>query len=202
MLIIGIAGGTGSGKTSLVEELLIRFEKKEVSFLSQDSYYHDTSNLSYSKRTQLNFDHPDAIDFNLLVKHIEELKNGKIIQQPVYSFKEHNRTGKSIPISPNKVLLVEGILLFTHSALRKLLDVKIYVKADDDERLIRRLKRDINQRGRTLEEILNRYQKTLKPMHQQFIAPSKEFADLIIPTNQYNKAAVDIVQAIIQQGLD
>jgi len=202
MLIIGIAGGTGSGKTSLVEELLTRFEKKEVSFLSQDSYYHDTSNLSHSKRTQLNFDHPDAIDFNLLVKHIEELKNGKIIQQPVYSFKEHNRTGKSIPISPNKVLLVEGILLFTHSALRKLLDVKIYVEADDDERLIRRLKRDINQRGRTLEEILNRYQKTLKPMHQQFIAPSKEFADLIIPTNQYNKAAVDIVQAIIQQGLD
>lgn len=202
MLIIGIAGGTGSGKTTVVNTIVDELQHEEVEVISQDSYYRDTSELTYEERTQINFDHPQSIDFDLLVKHLKLLRKGQTIPQPVYSFKEHNRTGQIIETPPKKVMLVEGILILTNPKLRELFDIKIYVHADSDERLIRRLKRDLKERGRDLDEVLNRYQTTLKPMHQQFIEPSKEFADIIIPNNRYNTVAVDIVQTIIRQRLD
>lgn len=201
MLIIGIAGGTGSGKTTVVNQIIEELKNEEVDVISQDSYYQDTSHLSYEERTKINFDHPKSIDFDLLVSHLKDLKAGRSIQQPVYSFKEHNRTKDTITIHPRKVIIVEGILILTHPDIREMFDIKIYVHADSDERLIRRLKRDIAERGRDLDEVLNRYQTTLKPMHQQFIEPTKEFADIIIPTNRYNTVAVDIVQTIIRQRL-
>lgn len=201
MLIIGIAGGTGSGKTTVVNQIIDELKHEEVDVISQDSYYQDTTHLSFEDRKKINFDHPKSIDFELMAEHLEQLRSGKSIQQPVYSFKEHNRTGEFVEIQPRKVVIVEGILILTHPEIRDLFDIKIYVHADSDERLIRRLKRDIAERGRDLEEVLWRYQTTLKPMHQQFIEPTKEFADIIIPTNRYNTVAVDIVQTIIKDRL-
>lgn len=201
MLIIGIAGGTGSGKTTVVNQITEELKHEEVDVISQDSYYQDTSHLSFEDRKKINFDHPKSIDFELLAEHLRELRSGNSIQQPVYSFKEHNRTGETIEIQPRKVVIVEGILILTHPEIRELFDIKIYVHADSDARLIRRLKRDIAERGRDLEEVLWRYETTLKPMHQQFIEPTKEFADIIIPTNRYNTVAVDIVQTIIKDRL-
>ncbi len=201
MLIIGIAGGTGGGKTTVVNTIVDELKHDEVAVISQDSYYRDTSELSFEERTQINFDHPQSIDFDLLVKHLKALKKGEAIDQPIYSFTEHNRTGDTILTHPKKVMIVEGILILTNPKLRKMCDIKIYVHADSDERLIRRLKRDMNERGRDLDEVLNRYQTTLKPMHQQFIEPTKEFADIIIPYNRYNTVAVDIVQTIIKEKL-
>ncbi|MDT0642848.1 uridine kinase [Zunongwangia sp. F363] len=201
MLIIGIAGGTGSGKTTVVNQIIDELKNEEVDVISQDSYYQDTTHLSYEERVKINFDHPKSIDFELLVSHLQDLKAGNAIEEPLYSFKEHNRTGETRTIVPRKVLIVEGILILTHPEVRDMFDIKIYVHADSDERLIRRLKRDINERGRDLDEVLWRYQTTLKPMHQQFIEPTKEFADIIIPTNRYNTVAVDIVQTIIKDRL-
>ncbi|MCB0465516.1 MAG: uridine kinase [Aequorivita sp.] len=201
MLIIGIAGGTGSGKTTVVDQIVAELPADEVCVISQDSYYHDTSDLSFTERTKINFDHPKAIDFDLLVSHLKELRNGNSFEQPVYSFVEHNRTGETITTFPKKVIIVEGILILAHPDIREMFDIKIFVHADSDERLIRRLKRDIATRGRDLEEVLNRYQTTLKPMHQQFIEPTKEFADIIIPTNRYNTVAVDVIRSIIHQKI-
>lgn len=202
MLIIGIAGGTGCGKTTVVQQIVEQLPKCEVCIISQDSYYKDLSHLTYEERVGINFDHPNSIDFDLLAKHLKSLRQGKSIEQPVYSFKEHNRTGKTITTEPTRVVIIEGILIFTHPEIRELLDIKIFVHADSDERLIRRLKRDISERGRDLEEVLNRYQSTLKPMHQQFIEPTKEYADIIIPTNRYNTVAVDVIRTIIHQKLE
>lgn len=201
MLIIGIAGGTGSGKTTVVRQIIEELPKNEVCVISQDSYYKVTSHLQFDERTKINFDHPKAIDFDLLEKHLKELKKGNSIEQPIYSFVEHNRTGKTITTKPRKVIIVEGILILTHPEVRELFDINIYVHADSDERLIRRLKRDMAERGRDLEEVLNRYQTTLKPMHQQFIEPTKEYADIIIPTNRYNTVAVELIRKIINQRL-
>lgn len=201
MLIIGIAGGTGSGKTTVVEQIVSELPKEEVSVIYQDSYYKDTSHLTYDERVKLNFDHPKAIDFILLETHLKALKEGKSIEQPVYSFVEHNRTSETITVQPTKVVIVEGILMLSHPEIRDLLDIKVFVHADSDERLIRRLKRDIVERGRDINEVLSRYQNTLKPMHQQFIEPTKEFADIIIPTNRYNTVAVKLIQNIIHQRL-
>ncbi len=201
MLIIGIAGGTGSGKTTVVRQIMDELKNEEVDVISQDSYYQDTSHLSMEERKKINFDHPKSIDFNLLVSHLKELKTGNSIEEPVYSFKEHNRTRETRTIHPRKVIIVEGILILTHPDIRDMFDIKIFVHADSDERMIRRLKRDINERGRDLDEVLWRYQTTLKPMHQQFIEPTKEFADIIIPTNRPNTVAVDIVQTIIKDRL-
>lgn len=201
MLIIGIAGGTGSGKTTVVDQIVEELPVDEVCVISQDSYYHDTSHLSFEERTKINFDHPKAIDFDLLVSHLKELREGNSFEQPVYSFVEHNRTGETITTFPKKVIIVEGILILAHPDIREMFDIKIFVHADSDERLIRRLKRDIATRGRDLEEVLNRYQNTLKPMHQQFIEPTKEFADIIIPTNRYNTVAVNVIRSIIHQKL-
>jgi uridine kinase len=201
MLIIGIAGGTGSGKTTVVNQIINQLPKGEVCVISQDSYYKETDKLSYEERVKINFDHPRAIDFDLLVAHLIALKEGDIIEQPVYSFASHNRTKDTVKTHPRKVIIVEGILIFNSEELRKLFDIKIFVHADTDERLIRRVRRDISERGRDIDEVLNRYQDTLKPMHQQFIEPTKNFADIIIPNDRYNTVAVDIVRSVINERL-
>lgn len=201
MLIIGIAGGTGSGKTTVVDQIMNELPPDEVCVISQDSYYKATDKLSYEERTKINFDHPRAIDFDLLIQHISKLKSGKIIEQPIYSFVTHNRTKDTIKTHPRKVVVVEGILIFNSEKLRDLFDIKIFVHADADERLIRRVRRDIKERGRDIDEVLNRYQDTLKPMHQQFIEPTKNFADIIIPNDRYNTVAIDIVRTVISERL-
>jgi len=201
MLIIGIAGGTGSGKTTVVHQIMNELPDTEVGVISQDSYYKETHNLSFDERALINFDHPRAIDFELLVKHLKALKAGETIDQPVYSFIQHNRTDDTVSTHPRKVMIVEGILILTNPELRELFDVKVYVHADSDERLIRRLKRDISERGRDIDEVLTRYQNTLKPMHEQFIEPSKAFADIIIPNDKYNTVAIDVVRAVINQRI-
>jgi uridine kinase len=201
MLVIGIAGGTGCGKTTVVNQLLKELPEGEVGVISQDSYYKDTSHLSYDERVKINFDHPRSIDFDLLAAHLKALKSNEPIHQPVYSFVKHNRTGDTILTHPRKVMIVEGILILTNPDLRDMFDIKIFVHADSDERLIRRLKRDISERGRDLDEVLTRYKTTLKPMHDQFIEPMKEYADIIIPNNHYNTVAIDIVRTIINEKL-
>ena len=201
MLIIGIAGGTGSGKTTVVNQIIRQLPTDEVCVISQDSYYNATDNLPYEERTKINFDHPRAIDFELLIKHLKALKSGHKIQQPIYSFVTHNRTKDTIKTHPRKVVIVEGILIFNNKELRNLFDIKIFVHAETDERLIRRLKRDITERGRDIDEVLNRYQTTLKPMHQEFIEPTKNFADLIIPNDRFNTVAIDIVRTVINERL-
>jgi uridine kinase len=201
MLIIGIAGGTGSGKTTVVEQIIAELPKDEVCIISQDSYYTDTSHLIYDERVKINFDHPNSIDFDLMLSHLRELRNGKSFEQPIYSFIDHNRTNETITTFPKKVVIVEGILILSHPKIREMFYINVYVHADSDERLIRRLKRDILDRGRDLNEVLDRYQNTLKPMHKQFIEPTKEFADIIIPTNKLNKVAVKLIQNIIHHKL-
>ncbi|UZO80399.1 uridine kinase [Aquimarina sp. ERC-38] len=202
MLIIGIAGGTGCGKTTVVNQIVTELPACEVTVISQDSYYKDTSHLTYQQRVDINFDHPQSIDFKLLHQHLIELKKGNTIQQPVYSFEEHNRTNKTKETKAGKVVIVEGILILTDPEIRDLFDIKIYIQTDSDERLIRRLKRDVAERGRDVEEVLTRYQNTLKPMHQQFIDPTKQFADLIVPNNTYNNVAIDVLRTIIKERLN
>ncbi|MFV7234642.1 MULTISPECIES: uridine kinase [Flavobacterium] len=201
MLIIGIAGGTGSGKTTVVHQIMNELPETEVGIISQDSYYKGNHGLSFDERALINFDHPRAIDFELLVAHLKELKEGNNINQPVYSFVTHNRTDDTVFTHPRKVMIVEGILILANPELRDLFDVKIYVHADSDERLIRRMKRDIAERGRDMHEVINRYQTTLKPMHEQFIEPTKAFADIIIPNDKYNTVAIDVVRAVINQKI-
>ncbi len=201
MLVIGIAGGTGSGKTTVVNQIVKEFANDDVGIISQDSYYKDNKHLSLEERAKINFDHPRAIDFDLLYDHLTRLKNGETIDQPVYSFVQHTRTGDTISTHPRKVMIVEGILIFNDKKLRDLFDVKIYVHADSDERLIRRVRRDINERGRTVDEVLNRYQTTLKPMHEQFIEPTKAYADLIIPNDRRNKVAIDVIISLIKNNI-
>jgi len=201
MLILGIAGGTGSGKTTVVEQIIEELNISDISVIYQDDYYKDLSHLSYEERTKVNFDHPQSIDFKLLTKHLKQLRSGQDIEQPIYSFKDHNRTNETKTISPKKVMIVEGILLLNNPELRDLFDVKIYVHADSDERLIRRIKRDINKRGRNLDEVISRYQNTLKPMHIEFIEPSKEYADIIIPNNKFNNVAIEVVRTLVRERL-
>jgi len=201
MLIIGIAGGTGCGKTTVVNKIIKQLPTDEVCVISQDSYYKETVNLTYEERSNINFDHPRAIDFDLIVDHLKRLKKGETIEQPVYSFITHNRTTDTVKTHPRKVIIVEGILILNNEALRKLFDIKIFVHADTDERLIRRIRRDITERGRDIDEVLNRYQDTLKPMHLQFIEPTKNFADIIIPNNKHNTVAIDVVRTVINDRL-
>ena len=201
MLVIGIAGGTGCGKTTVVKQIVDELPKNQVVVISQDSYYKDLSHLTKEERGQVNFDHPNSIDFDLLIDHVKSLKKGEPIEIPVYSFVEETRMPEPVTAEPREVVIVEGILVLSNPALRELFDIKIYVHADSDERLIRRLQRDIKERGHDLEKVLHRYQTAVKPMHNQFIEPSKEFADIIIPNNHYNTVAVDMVRTIINNKL-
>lgn len=202
MLIIGIAGGTGSGKTTVVTNILRSLNAEDVLVISQDNYYKDHKELSFEEREKINFDHPRSIDFDLLTEHVKQLKEGDVIEQPVYSFITHSRQDETIITHPKNVIIVEGILVLTSPELRDLFDVKIFVHADSDERLIRRIRRDIQERGRDLDEVLTRYQKTLKPMHEQFIEPSKSHADIIVPNmKKKNEVAVKLLSTLIKDKL-
>lgn len=201
MLIIGIAGGTGSGKSTVVRKILERLPQGEVVILPQDSYYRDSGHLPLEERLEINFDHPDSIEFELLVKHLKELKKGKTIEQPIYSYLTCTRAIETIPIQPCHVIIIEGILVLTNSDLRKMMDLKVFVDADADDRLIRVINRDIEERGRSVNKVMERYESTVKPMHLQFIEPSKRFADLIIPQGGNNHIAIDILTKYIENNL-
>jgi len=202
MLIIGIAGGTGSGKSTVVRKILERLPQGEVVILPQDSYYRDSSHLPMESRLEINFDHPDSIEFELLVKHLKELKKGKTIEQPIYSYLTCTRAVETIPIQPREVIIVEGILVLSNPELRKMMDLKVFVDADADDRLIRVINRDIIERGRSVNKVMERYECTVKPMHLQFIEPSKRFADLIIPQGGNNHIAIDILTKYIENNLE
>ena len=202
-LVIGITGGSGSGKTTVSRELVRRLtaDGSVAILLQQDSYYKDSSHLPMDKRIEINFDHPDSIEFDLLISHIKELKKGNSVQQPIYSYITCSRAEETVLIKPAKIIVVEGILIFTDKELRKLMDLKVFVDADADDRLIRVINRDIVERGRSVNSVIERYQKVLKPMHLQFIEPTKRYADLIIPEGGHNKVAISILQHYIDNKL-
>lgn len=191
-ILIGIAGGTGSGKTTMAEKIQDAFPSHSV-LICQDSYYKDISHLSFEERAKTNFDHPSSLDFELLRQHILTLKQGYAIEQPIYNFKTHQREMATRRIEPAKIIIVEGILLFAVPEVRDLFDLKIFVDTDDDIRLLRRIERDISERGRTLESIEDQYLATVKPMHDAFVVPSKQYADIIIPMRRQNQIALDLV---------
>ena len=191
MLIIGIYGGTGSGKTTIVNMIASHFSSNDIEIISQDSYYKDNSDISYEDRCKLNFDHPDAIDFNLLHKHLKNLRKGETVEQPIYDFKIHNRLKKTIQIKPKKILILEGILIMCHAKIRSIFDLKIFINANSKTRMERRIKRDIAERGRSRDEVLKRYIETLKPMHEKFIEPTKIYANYIIENQFNNKLNID-----------
>jgi len=202
MLIIGIAGGTGSGKTTVVKEVTKAMSEGEVVVIPQDSYYKDNSHLPLEERLELNFDHPESIDFKLLVKQLKELKANKAIEQPIYSYLTCSRSStETVHVDPAHIIIVEGILIFTCAELRNVMDIKVFVDADADDRLGRVITRDNIERGRTVEKVLERYEKTVKPMHLQFIEPSKRYADIIIPQGGHNRVAIDILLATIEKAL-
>jgi uridine kinase len=201
MLIIGICGGTGSGKTTVVNKILDILPENQVAILSQDSYYKDNSNLSIEERKSVNFDHPDAIEFDLLLDHINELKKGHTIQKPIYSYITCTRSAETIPVESKDVILIEGILLFTDERIRNICNIKVFVDAPADERLMRVIKRDTVERGRDIEQTLKRYLDTVKPMHEQFIEPTKRFADIIVPLGGENTVAISILANTIRQKL-
>ena len=201
MFVIGIAGGTGSGKTTVVKKILRQFNRDKVAFLAQDSYYKDNGHLPLAQRQEINFDHPDSIEFELLTQHVEELKAGKKVNQPTYSYLSCTRQEEVIPVEPQPVIIVEGILIYTHMPLVDMIDIKVFVDADADDRLSRVIQRDMSERGRTAEVVLERYEKTVKPMHLQFIEPSKRYADIIIPQGGMNDVAISILLNTIEKKL-
>jgi uridine kinase len=201
MIVIGIAGGTGSGKTTVVNKIATSLPQENVTILPQDAYYKDNSQLSFEERKKINYDHPISIDFDLLLNHISELKKGNNVNQPIYSYTTHSRSEDYKVVHPKKILIVEGILAFTNEELRNHCDIKIFVHTDADERLIRRIRRDITERGRDVQEVLTRYEKTLKPMHNQFIEPTMKYADMIIPIGGENKVAIDILVSMIKEKI-
>lgn len=201
MLVIGIAGGSGSGKTTVVSSITKKL-KERVVVIPQDSYYKDSSHLPIEDRQKINFDHPDAIDFKLLCRQLKELKEGNKIEQPVYSYLTCSRSAtETITVQPADVIIIEGILIFTCKELRDQMDIKLFVDADDDDRLMRVMSRDIIERGKTVETVIERYTKTVKPMYLQFIEPSKRYADIIIPQGGHNKVAIDMISATIERSL-
>ena len=202
MFIIGIAGGTGSGKTTVVRKLIERLPGNDIVVIPQDSYYKDASDLPLEERRKINFDHPDAIDFELLCEHLRELKEGRPVEQPIYSYITCSRSkNETVRVEPAEVIIVEGILIFCCKALRDQMDIKLFVDADDDDRLMRVMARDIIERGKTVQTVIERYTKTVKPMYLQFIEPGKRYADIIIPQGGHNKVAIDVIAATIEKSL-
>lgn len=197
MYIIGIAGGTGSGKTTVVRKIIESLPLDKVALIPQDSYYNDTTGMTMEERRLINFDHPDAFDWDLLTHQIEELRNGRAIEQPTYSYIESNRQPETVHVEPCEVIIIEGIMALFRKELRDLMDLKIFVDADPDERLIRVIQRDTIERGRTTQMVINRYREVLKPMHEEFIEPTKRYADLIVPQGGSNKEAIDIMRTYI-----
>ena len=199
MIIIGIAGGTGSGKTTVVREIVASLPEGEVAVLPLDSYYKDSSHVPVEERQSINFDHPNAFDWDLLSEHISMLRRGEAIEQPVYSFLTCTRQPETIHIEPRKVVIIEGILALSDKQLCDLMDVRIFVDADPDDRLIRVIQRDVIERGRTAEAVMERYEKVLKPMHLEFIEPAKRIADLIVPQGGHNRKAIEILKMYIEK---
>ena len=199
-ILIGIAGGTGSGKTTLTRHLKEHFGK-DVTVIGHDSYYKRQVGRTYEERAKVNYDHPNAFDTDLLIRHLQELKAGRSIQCPVYSFVEHNRTDQTVEIQPAKVIIVEGILIFENQELRDLMDIRIFVDSDADIRLCRRIKRDVEKRGRSLESVLTQYQQTVKPMHERYVEPSKKYAHLVVPEGGKNVVALDMIISRVRRHL-
>ena len=197
-LVIGIAGGSGSGKTTAADIILAKVGKNRIAYLQHDSYYRELTSLPLTQRMEVNFDHPDSLESALMIEHIKQLKQWKSIEVPLYDFHTHTRTGKTFTVVPRRVILVEGILIFAEPELRSLFDVKIFVDTDSDIRFIRRLKRDIEERGRTTEMVVKQYMSTVRPMHLEFVEPSKRYADVIIPDGGMNTVAMDMVIARIE----
>ncbi len=198
MLIIGIAGGSGSGKSTVVKKIVNRLPKNSVSVIYQDAYYKDNGKLSAEERAKINFDHPSAIEFNLLVKHLDMLREGKEIPMPIYSYLTCARAPETIPVLPKEVVIVEGILIMSNPRMRDRMDIKIFVDADADDRLMRVIKRDIEERGRSFIEVLDHYERFVKPMHLQFIEPSKRYAEIIVPQGGENHVAIDMITSRIR----
>lgn len=201
ILVIGIAGGTGSGKTTLMRNIMSQFEGM-VTVLSHDNYYKRHDELTFEERSCLNYDEPDAMETSLMVEHLAMLRNGQAIDCPVYDFTRHNRSDKTIHLEPKPVIIVEGILIFENASLRDLMDIRLFVDTDADIRLCRRIKRDVSKRGRTLESVLAQYQATVKPMHEKYVEPSKKYANLVIPEGGKNMVALDMILGRIKQHLD
>jgi uridine kinase len=202
MLIIGIAGGSGSGKTTVVNKIIKGLPKNAVSVISQDSYYKDNGHLSEDEKKRINFDHPASIEFALLNKHLDELISGQAIKRPIYSYVTCARAKETIPVQPTKVIIIEGILIFTNAKLREKCNVKVFVDADTDDRLMRIVKRDLIERGRSVQNVLDHYETFVKPMHLQFIEPTKRYADIIVPQGGANHVAIDILTSRIKMKLD
>lgn len=201
MLVIGIAGGTGSGKTTVVKKIRNHFPAGEVTVLSHDSYYFDNSHLTLEERRKKNYDHPDSIEFDLMIEHVKKLKAGENVQEPIYSFITCTRSEETVKVVPREVLIIEGILCLTNRRLRDLMDIKVYVDCDADVRLSRVIRRDIEERGRDVQQVLKRYHETVRPSHLQFIEPTKRFADIIIPQGGMNEVAIKILSNHINQTL-
>jgi len=197
-IIIGVAGGTGSGKTTVAMRILERVGAEHIAYIPHDAYYRDLSHLPPAQRTQVNFDHPDSLETELLIKHLRQLRAGRPVNIPVYDFTTHTRASRTRQVGPASVILVEGILVFAEAALRELFDVKLYVDTDADIRIIRRLQRDVQERGRTLESVIQQYLTTVRPMHLEFVEPSKRYADVIIPEGGFNEVAIEMVAARIR----
>lgn len=191
--VIGVAGGTGSGKSTLVKKLREAFDEKDVSTLCHDYYYKAHPELSYEERTKLNYDHPNAFDTDMMIEHIKALKNGESIRRPIYSFVRHDREEETVLVKPAKVLIIDGILIFENQQLRDLMDIKVYVDTDADIRLSRRILRDVCDRGRSMESVINQYITTVKPMHEEFVEPSKKYANVIIPEGGFNSVAITML---------
>jgi len=202
MYTIGIAGGTGSGKTTVVKKILERIPADRVALVPQDSYYKDNSHLPLEERQLINFDHPDSLEFDLLVEHIRQLKKGNPVRQPIYSYLTCTRAEETIPVVPREVIILEGILLYTHMPLVEEIDIKVFVDADSDDRLGRVIRRDMMERGRDVKKVLDRYERTVKPMHLQFIEPSKRYADIIVPQGGMNEVAISILLNTIEKKLN
>lgn len=200
-MIIGISGGTGSGKTTVARRILENVSDEQIVFLQQDSYYRNLGDLPLELRHQINFDHPDALDNDLFVNHVKALRAGEAIAMPVYDFSTHTRKVETIHIEPKPILIIEGILVFVDAALRELMDVKIFVDTDDDLRFIRRMQRDVKERGRSVESVIKQYLETVRPMHRQFVEPSKRHADVIIPEGGYNEVGIDLISGKIRAKL-
>ncbi len=201
MFVIGIAGGTGCGKTTVVKKIMKNFPERQVTLIPQDSYYKDNSHLPLEERQKINFDHPESLEFNLLIDHLEKLKKGRSVKQPTYSYLTCTRNEETVLVQPRKVIIVEGILIFTQPELRKIFDIKVFVDAEPDDRLSRVIQRDIAERGRKVEQVLKRYYETVKPMHTQFIEPTKRFADIIVPQGGNNTVAINVLTTIVKERL-
>ena len=201
ILVIGIAGGTGSGKTTLMKNLIDKYAD-HITVLSHDNYYKRHDDMTYEERCQLNYDEPAALETDLMARHLDCLRRGESIACPVYDFTVHNRSDETITIVPKKVIIVEGILIFENQPLRELMDIRIFVDTDADVRLCRRIKRDVNKRGRTLESVLTQYQQTVKPMHERYVEPSKKYADIVVPEGGKNLVALDMIMGRIQRHLE